>query len=93
MTQPIYTNVDSETWPKLRRILGVNHPARGIFVTKYTIDLKAARLLQKDKPSAWADVAQVVTRNPGKIGVEVKSVTRIHKGLIHDEFERIEEAN
>jgi len=72
--QPINTSVDSAAWVKLRRTLMPKHPGRGVLVAKYSIDTKAARELQTECPSAWADISSVITRKPGKISVEIKTM-------------------
>jgi len=71
LKQPVNTTVDSEAWPKLRRTLPADHPGRAVFRAKYEIITRDARELQQRDPSAWADVAAVVTRKPGKVGVEI----------------------
>lgn len=74
LKQPITTNVDGDAWVKLRRTLMPKHPGRAVFTAKYSLDTKAAKALQTECPSAWADISAVITRKPGKIGVEVKKV-------------------
>lgn len=74
LKQPVNTNVDSDGWLKLRRTLPQDHPGRLIFRAKYDLDMKAARALQESDPKAWADVSSVVSRSPGKVQVDLKSV-------------------
>ncbi len=74
LKQPIRTTVDSDAWLKLRRTLDKNHPARGVFKAKYDLRTKEARELQNTDKPAWVAVADVISRKPGKVSVEIKSV-------------------
>lgn len=78
LKQPIYTKVDADAWPKLRAKLPAKHPARAIFRTTFALRMPEARALQdaKDEISkqAWRDVADVITRTPGKVSVSVEKL-------------------
>jgi len=77
LQQPITTKVDGEAWLALRRTLPPKHPGRAIFRAKYELDTKAARALQEgdaDAKAAFADVSDVITRKPGKVSVEIKTL-------------------
>lgn len=80
LKQPITTNVDDAEWEKVRRSLENNHPGRKVFLKTYKLDTRAARKLQDEQPALWADVAKAVTRKPGKVQVELKSVTLVQRG-------------
>ena len=93
LKQPINTIVDSEAWVKLRRTLDAKHPARAVFAAKYSVVAKKAKALQETDKQAWADVAEVVTRKPGKVSVTVTELVlqnREHQGQIVNEFERVD---
>lgn len=72
--QPITTKVDSKQWLKIRARLPKRHPGRNVFVQSFSLDTKAARELQAEHPKEWADIADAITRKPGKIQVEIKSL-------------------
>lgn len=72
--QPVSTKVDSDLWDLLREGLPAGHPAQSLFRQRYELDLRAARKVQDTQPDAWRDVADVVTRKPGKVSVKVTDV-------------------
>lgn len=74
LKQPINTTVDSEAWLKLRRTLPPDHPGRKCFRAKYEVRSKEARALQDSDKSKWSEIADVITRKPGKVQVEIKSL-------------------
>lgn len=78
LKQPVSTKVDAKAWLALRRTLDKNSPIRKLFIAKYSLDLKLARALQADDKehgeSNWAKASECITRKPGKVSVEVKSV-------------------
>lgn len=72
--QPINNYVNSEGWLALRRTLPKDHPARGIFRQKFELVVGEARKLQEANRERFADVSSVITRKPGKIQVDIKSL-------------------
>ena len=75
LKQPVTTKVDDDAWVALRRTLDTKHRGRAVFVTKYSLDTRKARVLQDSNPLAWRDISSVITRKPGKISVEVKDIS------------------
>jgi hypothetical protein len=74
LTQPINATIDQEAWRKARRSFPAQHPAKKVMKEKFSLDLQAARALQKEDHESWLIVADCVTRKPGKISVEIKSI-------------------
>ena len=85
LNQPISSNVDSDAWLKLRRALGIHHAGRDVFKQKFTLDKKAATALQSTNKRAWIDVSEVVTRKPGKVGIELKSLVLVEPSTLSEE--------
>lgn len=70
--QPVNTKFDSDSWPKLRRSLSGS--ARKAVVGSYKLDTKEARKVQDDDPESWKIISALVTRSPGKLAIDIKSV-------------------
>ncbi|MEO0479029.1 MAG: hypothetical protein AAF196_06070 [Planctomycetota bacterium] len=69
--QPINATLDQDAIAQAHRSLKHNHPALAAFKSTYKLDTKAARAV---KDEDWRAVAHCVTRKPGKVSVEVKSL-------------------
>lgn len=70
--QPINTTFDGGQWPTLRRSL--SESARKAVVSSYKLDTKEARIVQDKDPESWAKISDLVSRKPGKVSIEIKSV-------------------
>jgi len=74
--QPISSTFDSKAWPFVRE--SVHPDARLAVRTKYEIDTKVARTIQKDMPTEWRRIAKLLTRSPGKVSVVIQEIETEH---------------
>lgn len=75
LKQPINTSVDAGAWLSIRRKLAKDHPGRDIFIPKFSLDTKKARIFQKNCPEEWREVSGAIRRSPGKISVAISTLT------------------